>query len=115
MRTYGRVRVAGVLKWVEISPDTGWSVDYIWLTTFIQCLLLNLNESPFWANYGIPAQPSIVQQVLPDFYVNRMQQAFAQYFASLIVSRQSTNTPSYKINVTLKSGVKLVAAVDTPT
>ena len=110
MRTYGRQidPATGLLtKWVvvETSPEAG--DDYVWLTTLAQCLKLNLNESPFFANYGIPAKPSVVQQIFPDYYVTSTQQQFAQFFASLIVTKIPSSTPTYKINVTLNNGVPI--------
>lgn len=59
----------------------------VWLTTVIQTIKLNLGESPFYANYGIPAHPSIVSQIAPDFYMSNIQQQYAQHFLSLIISR----------------------------
>jgi hypothetical protein len=112
VRTYGRVyAVDGSYKWTEIDTASDGSNDAVWLTTLIQCLLLNLGESPFYANYGIPAHPSIVQQVFPDFYVYRTQQQFAVYFASLIIAKDVSSTPTYEVNVTLNNGVKIQASV----
>lgn len=109
MRTYGRQLdpATGKLKWikVETTPEAG--DDYVWLTTLCQTLKLNLGESPFFANYGIPAKPSVVQQVFPDFYVTRTQQQYAPRFASLIVTKIPDDKPNYKINVTLNNGVPI--------
>jgi hypothetical protein len=113
MRTWGRVgQVNGVGgTWTEVSTDpvTGDS-SYVWLTTLIQVLKLGRNESPFYANYGIPAQQSVVQQLFPDLFVALTQQQFAVYFASLIISKQPAYTvqgvayPNYSVNVTLLNG-----------
>jgi hypothetical protein len=78
-------------------------------------LKLNLGESPFYANYGIPAKPSVVQQVQPDFYVSRTQTQFAAYFAALIVAKTANLPPTYRINVTTNQGLKLNAEVPIPT
>lgn len=97
-----------------VTTDAQGQDDSVWLTTLIQVLKLNLGESPFYANYGIPAKPSVVQQVFPDFYVARVQQQFAQYFASLIVAKQpSTLNPTYLVNVTTHQGVKITASIPT--
>jgi hypothetical protein len=89
LRTYGRTyNEDGTYQWVEVTTDSAGFNDEVWLTTLIQCLKLNLNESPFYAQYGIPAQQSVVQQVFPDFYVTRTQTQFAQYFASLVINKQ---------------------------
>lgn len=116
MRTYGRVtNQDGSRTWVAVFTDPNGLSDGVWLTTLAQALLLNLNESPFYADWGIPARPSVVTQVFPDFYVVRTQQRFAQYFASLLVSRQHLPDPTYLINVTTQQGVKLNASVPIPT
>jgi hypothetical protein len=97
-----------------VAPDTNGNLDLLWVTTLCQTLLLNLGESPFYANYGIPAHPSVVSQVFPDYYIAYTQQQFAQYFASLIISKQPLPTPTYMVNVTTHQGVKLNAQVPIP-
>lgn len=115
MRTYGRIpNGAGGLKWVRVDTDAKGFNDMVWLTTLIQCLKLNLNESPFYANHGIPAKPSVIQQIFPDFYVARTQQQFAPYFASLIIAKEDASFPEYRVNVTTHQGVKINAAVPVP-
>ena len=115
MRIYGRItNPDGTKTWVKVSTDANGQNDMVYLTNLAQVLLLNLGESPFYANYGIPAHPSVVSQVFPDFYVAYTQQKFAQYFASLLVSKQPLPDPTYTINVTTHSGVKLNAAIPVP-
>jgi len=100
MRTYGRTTDEfGNKTWVVVTTDANGFNDNVYLTTLAQVLKLNLGESPFFGNYGIPAHPSVVQQVFPDYYVQITQQQFAQYFASLIVSKASSPSPVYNINV----------------
>lgn len=121
MRTYGRVRdpktgefvpdpITGMLWRVVQTDDSGFNTD-VFLTTLCQVLLLNLGESPFFANYGLPAQPTVVSQVQPDFYVSRTQSQFAQYFAALLVTKQQSDPPTYLINVTTTQGSKAVVEV----
>lgn len=113
MRTYGRIYdELGQPTWVEVQTSPEGFEDYVWITTLIQCLLLNINESPFFANYGIPAQQSIIQQLFPDFYVNQTQRQFQPYFASLIVTKLDEPEPHYKINLVTQQGVK--QAVNVP-
>ena len=115
MRTYGRVYAEdGSYTWVEVSTDANGFDDMVMLTTLVQVLKLNLGESPFYANFGIPAKPSIVQQVFPDFYVAMTQQQFSNAFASLIIARENDPTPTYRINMTTHQGVKLNAEVPIP-
>ena len=113
MRTYGRtqdVRSGKKTWWVVITDTNGFN-DSVWLTTLAQVCKLNLGESPFFANYGIPAHPSVVMQIFPDYYMARIQQQFAGYFASLILSKlndavdnDSRPAPSYLINVLTNYG-----------
>jgi hypothetical protein len=88
MRTYGRTRdvLTGAKTWWVVTTDVNGFNDGVFLTTLAQVCKLNLGESPFFANYGIPAHPSVVTQVYPDFYMVRTQQQFAPYFASLIMT-----------------------------
>lgn len=112
MRTYGRVfHKDGSYTWTQVNTTADGANDSVWLTTLIQCLLLNLGESPFYANYGIPAKPSVLQQIFPDFYVARTQQQFSPYFASLIVNKDPERNPTYEVNVTFNNGVKVNASV----
>lgn len=117
MRTYGRVaNELGQLTWVEVDTDAVGFNDAVYITTLAQCLKLNLGESPFYADYGLPAHESVVTQIMPDFYVARTQQQFAQFFASLIVTKVSVIAtpgsvraapPTYRINVVTHQGAKL--------
>lgn len=107
MRTWGRVTDAnGNKTWVSVETDANGDSSYVWLTTLIQTLKLGLGESPFYSQYGIPAQQSIVQQVYPDYYVNMTQQQFAGYFASLTISKvDGAENPTYTIDVVFRNGV----------
>ncbi|WP_324028578.1 hypothetical protein GC087_14410 [Pantoea sp. JZ2] len=106
MRTWGRVTDEnGKKQWVAVETDENGDSSYVWLTTLIQTLKLGLGESPFYAQYGIPAQQSIVQQVYPDYYVNMTQQQFAGYFASLAITKaDGANNPTYNIAVVFLNG-----------
>ena len=113
MRTYGRVLNpdTGKLEWVKVETDEAGHDDYVWITTLIQWLKLNIGESPFYANYGIPAQRPLIQQVFPDFYVMQTQRQFAKYFASLIISKQPGTTPIYNIALVTNQGTKLMTRI----
>ena len=113
MRTYGRTRDvrSGKKKWWVVSTDYNGYNDSVWLTTLAQVCKLNLGESPFFANFGIPAHPSVVLQVYPDFYMVRTQQQFASHFAALILTKQedavdedNRPAPSYLIYVLTNYG-----------
>jgi hypothetical protein len=96
MRSYGRVYPRdsnGVIipgskgVWVEVDTDASGDSTAVYLTTLCQVLQLNLNESPFYANYGIPAHPAVIQQIFPDYFIWQTQRQFSPYFASLIVAK----------------------------
>lgn len=126
MRTYGRVPVVDasgiqvlcdglpLKRWVVVESADGFD-DNVWLTTLCQVLLLNLNESPFYADWGIPARQSVLQQVPPDFWVTFTQQRFSARFASLIVARvPGPGDPTYRINVITNQGFKLDFKIGIP-
>jgi hypothetical protein len=119
MRVWGRV---GQIKgkggtWTEVSTTPNGDNSAVYLTTLIQVLKLNLNESPFFANFGIPAEQSVIQQIQPDYYVTQTQQQFAGFFAALLISKspQKPNqpNPTYAINVTTLSGATLTGPIPT--
>lgn len=122
MRTYGRIvpdpLFPDVKQWVEVDTDENGFDDMVWLTTVIQTIKLNLGESPFYADYGIPAHASVVSQIAPDTYLSRIQQQYAPYFLSLIISKQpdalderGIPSPSYLVSVITKYGAFLSAQV----
>lgn len=119
MRTYGRItNQDGSKTWVQVNTDANGNNDYVWITTLCQCLKLNLGESPFYAQYGIPAQQSVLQQIYPDFYVNQTQSQFAQYFASLQITRRAAlsrldPTPIYDVSVLTNYGTTVEASIPT--
>ncbi len=115
MRTYGRIQdiLTKQLRWVVVETDSNGFDDYVWITTLCQCLKLNLGESPFYADYGIPAHPSVVSQVQPDFYVARTQQQFAQHFASLIIVKTSSAPPTYRVNIITNYGTTVQVSIAT--
>lgn len=122
MRTFGRIvpnpLFPDVKKWVEVDTDANGFNDMVFLTTLIQVIKLNLGESPFFANYGIPAHQSVVTQIAPDLYMSRIQQQFAANFLSLIISKQpnavdadGVPAPSYLVTVITRYGATLSVQV----
>jgi len=98
-------------NWVEVTTDDNGYNDAVWLTTLAQVLQLNLNESPFFGNYGIPSQQSVVTQVFPDYYVSLTQQNFSQYFMALLIAKKNVFDPVYNINATANPGAILLNPV----
>ena len=112
MRTYGRINNPdGTRSWVQIDQQVDGNFEYGYITTLIQTLKLSQGESPFFSNFGIPAQRSVVQQVFPDFYVNLTQQQYAPYFASLQITKQESTTPTYDVNIVTTNGTKFQQTV----
>lgn len=87
---------------------------YIWLATLAQTLRLNQGESPFYANYGVPAQQSVISQIAPTTAVNRTQAQFSQYFSTLTVIRDPNATePTYNVNATFLNGTTIQSVIAT--
>jgi hypothetical protein len=116
MRTYGRTQdvLTGAKSWKVVTTDVGGFNDSVWLTTLAQVLKLNLGESPFFGDWGIPAHTSIVLQIAPDYYMTLTQQRFASYFASLILIRvldavddDGRPAPAYQINALTNYGASI--------
>jgi len=108
MRTYGRDSTG---TWVEISTTGTGDNSNVWFTTLLQNLLLNQQESPFYANNGIPAQPSVVTQMFPNTAVVAVQTYFAQYFSSLIITRNPATYPSYTVNAVTLQGAPISTTI----
>lgn len=116
MRIYGRIPDGvGGQQWVTVTTDANGFNDAVYVTAFCQVLLLSLNESPFYATFGIPAQQAVLQQVFPDYYVSLMQQIYSQFFASLLVAKQPGNTPIYNVVIITNQGATISAQVAVPT
>ena len=112
MRTYGRYTdELGNKTWVVIETDANGYNDQVYLTTLAQCLKLNLGESPFFANYGIPQQQTIMTQVFPNFYVMQTQGQFINYFAALRIIAVPGPAPVYTIKATTHSGASIMENV----
>jgi hypothetical protein len=99
-RTWGRTRdtLSGKKTWRQVTTDAQGFDDMVMLTTLAQVCKLNLGESPFYADWGIPAQASVITQIYPDFYVQLTQQRFAPFFMSLFLQHlpdavDETNRP----------------------
>ena len=99
---------------VMVQTDATGDDSAVYVTTLAQCIKLTPGESPFFANYGIPAQDSIVTQIYPDFHVAKTQAQFAQFFAGLTIARQASPdgvTPSYRIDIVAKNGAAINQSV----
>lgn len=106
MRTYGR-DASG--NWVQITE-----YGYVWLATLAQTLRLSTSESPFYANYGIPARQSVLTQIAPDAAIAKTQSQFSKHFAALSISKsQGSATPVYNIRATFLNGTTITTDLAT--
>ena len=105
---YNPDSVARPYTWVAVTSDpvTG-DNSSVYFLNLMQVLLLNRNEDPFYANWGIPGQQAQQQQIAPDVYVAQTQQQFAPFFATLSVRRLPGPTPSYEIKARTFAGAVL--------
>ncbi|WP_455387450.1 hypothetical protein [Petrachloros mirabilis] len=115
MRTYGRTYdLLGNPTWVEVTTDANGYNDGVYLTALAQVLALNLNESPFFANYGIPAHQTVITQVYPDYYAMVTQTQFSPYFAALTITRVlGSSPPVYNVQAITHSGAIINATIPT--
>jgi hypothetical protein len=112
MRTYGRITNAnGSKTWVVVQTDANGFNDAVYITTLCQCIKLNLGESPFFANFGIPQQQSVISQIFPDYYINQLQTYFAQFFVSLTIKKIPSSTPTYDITAVTHQGSIINASI----
>lgn len=108
MRIWGR---DGAGVWHQTVTAPNGDNELVRIVNLAQVLLLGLGESPFFGNYGIPAQQTVATQVFPDLYVWITQSQFAIYFASLVIARQLGPNPSYNVSVLTKNGASITAEV----
>ena len=114
MRIWGRNQTG---QWQQVSTDANGDNTYVYITALVQALKLNLGESPFYANVGIPAQQSVITQLFPDFYVSQIQTRYAPYFANLTIAKQPTTAlnpnPTYNISIVTNQGVTVNLSIPT--
>jgi hypothetical protein len=107
LRTYGRStnQDTGITSWVTVTSTPEGSDELVWFTDLLQALQLDLGESPFFGNVGIPVQETIASGIYPDFYVNALQNYYSPNFAVLYITRDSTQfDPTYDVYVQFSNG-----------
>ncbi len=110
MRVWGRQNG----QWVAVETGPDGLNQECYVTWLAQVLKLNLGESPFWANWGIPQYQTIMTQIAPDYYMMQTQTFFAGKFAALAISRvPGTVNPTYNINIVTKQGATITAEIPT--
>ena len=115
MRVWGRITNAdGSRTWVEVSTGPDGLNQEVFITWLAQVLQLNLGESPFWADWGIPQYQTIMTQLFPTYYVMETQMRFQGMFAGLqVVPVAGTVDPTYNVNVLTKAGATINLQVAT--
>lgn len=104
MRIYHKVRndQTGEQKWLVLTDQ-----DDVYVFWLVEVLRLVLGESPFFANWGIPATETIVTNIYPDYYVALVKDQFTPYFQSLNITRIDTKelrTAAYSIEIITLNG-----------
>jgi len=110
VRAWGRITNSQNQRvWAMSATDANGNNDIVYVTALCQVLNLGLGESPFYGQSGIPAAESVSQQVFPDHYVSLIQQAYAAFFAFLLINRRadSPDIPVYDASVITHQGVAL--------
>ena len=106
-------------QWQEVTTDSKGFNDGVYVTAFCQVLQLQTGESPFYADYGIPAHQSVMTQIFPDFNAYLMQQRYAPFFAALQMTKANVNnqygvpTPVYDVTVTTQTGSTISVQIPT--
>lgn len=116
MRAWGRpVNADGSWgPWTAVTTDASGLNDAFYITALAQVLRLNLGESPMYANSGIPQQQTIMTQTYPDYYISLIQQQYAQYFASLTITRvPGSIPPQYNARAVTHSGAIISSNIPT--
>lgn len=93
----------GTRKWIEV---TGNQAIIAWLQNV---LLLQLGEEPFYADWGIPVTQTLANRYWPDYYLNLIQQRFADQVSFIkITPERSDNDPGteplYSISIIFNDG-----------
>jgi hypothetical protein len=104
MITFGR-DASGL--WREVDTDANGFDDDCYLTTVAQVLQSQLGESPFFAQYGLPARQSVTSRTHPDYFINRVREQFANMFTSLSIVKTvdlTNNEPTYYIDALKLNG-----------
>ena len=115
MRVWGRsYNSDGTYQWVQVSTAANGDNSMVYFTWLCQVIQGNLGEDPIFSNWGIPAQQAVVTETPPDYWLQKIQQRFAPYFASLMVARiPGTENPTYKVIATCPNGAVLDATIPT--
>ena len=122
MRVWGRIPALNDVgyEWSEVTTDSNGYNDAVYVTALCQVLQLQTNESPIYADYGIPAQDSITTQTFPDMAVYLTQQRYSRYFAFLKITKAiqknqyNVPTPVYDVTVITQTGSVINSTVPVP-
>ncbi|QCE32947.1 hypothetical protein FAI41_04685 [Acetobacteraceae bacterium] len=82
----------GKRQWISVSNNTAI------LTWLQQAVLLQLGESPFWVDWGLPVIGALTQGIYPDLYIQKTKERFQPYFLNININRTVPDTPEDQIN-----------------
>lgn len=94
-------------QWFEVTTDSNGFDDDVQLTTLSQVLTSDIDESPFYPEYGIPARQSVINRTHPDYFIERTRTQFSRYFANISITKTTdtqTNDPIYYVDVLKNDG-----------
>ena len=112
MKTLGRNVVTGA--WEYVNSDNG--NELVWFTTLCQVLKAEMREQPFnnREGFGTPTQDSIINRLMPDYFLANIQKQFGEYFPypPQITRVSGYPVPTYKVSVTLSDNKTLEEMVN---
>ena len=85
-------------EWVYITDP-----ELINFEIMLAALKAEPREMPFFANYGVEAQDSVMSRTMPDYWMIRTQEQFAKNFKSLSIVRDPAVEFGYVVAVTLSN------------
>ncbi|KMQ89824.1 hypothetical protein RF55_10509 [Lasius niger] len=85
----------GKRKWISVSDNTAI------LTWLQQAVLLQLGESPFWVDWGLPVIGFLSQGIYPDLYMQKTKERFQPYFLNVNINRNIPDNPEDQIAYTV--------------
>ena len=107
METLGRNVTTG--EWKYVTSDNG--AELVWFTTLCQVLKAEMREQPFYniEGFGIPTQDSIINHLMPDYYLMKIKEKFSEYFISPPTITRVSSYPemAYNVSVILSTGQTL--------
>jgi hypothetical protein len=74
------------------------------LVNLLHVLKCEPREMPFHSDKGIALQDSLISKLIPNYYLQRIQQQYSRYFKDLSITLKKSYPITFEIKVTLSSG-----------